>query len=270
MSPVNGRPVRLAPRRPGARPTIASQARLSPKTGTGAFHQSGCSERSSLAKAHQPRAQGAVARRFGLGDGGQIGGAGECHWPALGEAPCLRQTSFTQSPSGRTGRTAASAAARQWSRRRSPGSTATSACSMPRRSFSTRRKAAPAAISPMPSRWWKATSTRPQMLAELKRIEREFGRRQGPPLGAPGARPRHRRLERRQVAIAGLTVPTRRRPSAPSSSSRWPASRPAGGLKAAVGPPSGPSSCPTGARGGRASGAGGPLAQLVEQLTFNQ
>src|SRR5262249_20587999 len=41
LSPVNGRPVRLAPRSPGARPTIKSRALLGPKESTGALNQSG-------------------------------------------------------------------------------------------------------------------------------------------------------------------------------------------------------------------------------------
>ena len=41
QSPVKGRAVRLAPRNPGARPTIKSRLDRSPKDGTGALYQSG-------------------------------------------------------------------------------------------------------------------------------------------------------------------------------------------------------------------------------------
>ena len=42
---MNGRPVRLAPRKPGASPTINRRASAAPKDATGAFDQSGYSAR---------------------------------------------------------------------------------------------------------------------------------------------------------------------------------------------------------------------------------
>ena len=42
----------------------------------------------------------------------------------------------------------------------------------------------------------------PDMLARLKAIEREFGRRARPPLGPARARPRHRSVERRRIPVA--------------------------------------------------------------------
>ena len=47
---------------------MASQALRSPKAGTGAFHQSGCLPRSSVAERGEARAERAIARRFGFGD----------------------------------------------------------------------------------------------------------------------------------------------------------------------------------------------------------
>jgi hypothetical protein len=42
---VNGRPVRLAPRSPGASPTISSAASIGPNESTGALNQSGSRSR---------------------------------------------------------------------------------------------------------------------------------------------------------------------------------------------------------------------------------
>ena len=45
VGPVNGRPVRLAPCRPGASPTTSSRAVTGPNEGTGALCQLGCFSR---------------------------------------------------------------------------------------------------------------------------------------------------------------------------------------------------------------------------------
>src|SRR5580704_5437634 len=49
-SPVKGRPVRLAPCRPGARPTIRSRASESPNEGTGELNQLGSRIRAASRK----------------------------------------------------------------------------------------------------------------------------------------------------------------------------------------------------------------------------
>src|SRR3954447_4558345 len=50
-SPVNGRPVRFAPCRPGASPMINSRARSSPNEGTGELNQPGSRARAASRKA---------------------------------------------------------------------------------------------------------------------------------------------------------------------------------------------------------------------------
>src|SRR5579883_2484138 len=61
-SPVKGRPVRFAPRSPGARPTISSLAPSAPKRGTGALCQSGLAALNELRKAAR-RGQSGQSRK---------------------------------------------------------------------------------------------------------------------------------------------------------------------------------------------------------------
>ena len=196
---------------------------------------------------HQPRAQRAIARRFGLRDRRQVGGAGanSAFATDLGERPVAGATHLYAVAIGSNrphGRSAARAAS---SKQRSPGSKRTSGCSTPRRSSSIRRMAAPAATSPMPSRWSKATLEPPADARALKAIEREFGRR-------PGRRWGPRVLDLDIVLWSGGQIalaPPDHPPPAPrraraSCSGRWPRSPPAGGCAARYRPPSRPSPCP--------------------------
>ena len=125
----------------------------------------GCSARHSLAERDQPRAQRAIARRLGLRDRRQVGGAGELHSrSSLGEhaVPQTQRHLYaiaigSNRPHGRYGRPAGvveAAIARLDARVRPVRRLADPA--QPGAS------AAPAAISPMPSRWSKASSIRPR------------------------------------------------------------------------------------------------------------
>src|SRR5260370_41263803 len=73
-SPVKGRPVRLAPCRPGARPTINSRASGSPNEGTGELNQSGSFAREASRKpdslGHSGQLRSGSVRRGAVPGGG--------------------------------------------------------------------------------------------------------------------------------------------------------------------------------------------------------
>ena len=109
--------------------------------------------------------------------------------------------------SARTGRTAATAGRRRWSRPLSPGSMQefglfdaspimlNAAHGGAGRDFANAVALVESDLDP------------PEMLTRLKAIEREFGRRRGRRWGAARARPRHRPVERRQVPFARADHP---------------------------------------------------------------
>ena len=185
-----------------------------------------------LAERHQPRAQRAVARRFGLRQRGKVGGLSICTrhcedasdeaiqsrkldcfaslaMTVRSDVPSLRHRHRIE-PAARPLRAAA-----QVVEAAIAGSTTTSACSTPRRSCSTRPTAPPGAISPMPWRWSKATCPARDAAPSSRRIERDFGRRRAS-AGGRGARPRHRRLGAAAVPVPRAEYP----PSALASALR--------------------------------------------------
>src|SRR4029078_8903786 len=103
-SPVNGRPVRFAPRRPGARPTIRSRASRRPNEATGALNQSGSRRRQSSRNAFRRGQRG--QSRPGLPDASDIGsvfevvvvnrGAGACPLWRSGSLQELRRVTLAR------------------------------------------------------------------------------------------------------------------------------------------------------------------------------
>ena len=180
------------------------------------------------------------------------------------------QRTSTRSRSGRTGRTAATGGRLRWSKRRLQSSTRNSACSTHRRSSSTLPSAAPGAISPMLSCSSKAISIRPKCCD----VSRPWsGSSAGGPASAGG---RASSTSTSSCGAAGrsgrgrLTIPH------PASKTRSFVLQPL----AAIAPEWRVRGALTArhlahrlARRARArltAARSGPIAQSVEQLTFNQ
>ena len=151
-----------------------------------------------LAERDEARAERAIARRFGFGDRAFERASRASRRRAMAQDKLCDRPRLEPAQPPRLARPRRLRAALAGARRRSRG------LDDPRHP---RARARPAAASPMPSRSSRASSTPDELLAELKAMERGFGRRARPALGAARARSRHHPLVGRRLGRPGPDRP---------------------------------------------------------------